>query len=425
MSTSILHFAKWICRQLTRPEFDSIMVIFQEVQNCSREDFAFKEEKPSPNYRDFRQEPVPPLREGPSSRPLPGMGDWKERLAVYESEYGKALRPVAARSLERRVPEHCRCESCGAPHDYLYLNDGRKGTQYRCKVCSRLGMVGRRRRASSSGLYCPHCGSSLYKWKDGGQETVYKCGNDHCGFYLANLGRLTPEEREARKANRYDPNYKLRYQHREYHIDRTALECRRPGNPAAGSLASIRSSMHTLGLALSLFVNLGLNSRQTRDALKGLFGIRLSHQTVVNYVMHAASAMSEWLDAHLPVPGEKAAGDETYIQIKGVWYYTWFVVDSATRALCGYNLSDTRDTLPALQTLVNAYGEPKGEDGVSHTFIRDGLGSYDSAMAAYNQMDAEAGRTDSRPCGGRPSSGWRTPTRSRRSTGSTSSSSNG
>lgn len=397
MKSSILHFAKWICHCLTRPEFDSLLVIFLEVQGGSREDFAFKEEKPSPNYRDFRQEPVPPLREPPPCKPTLGLDDWKERLAAYQREHGRALRPVSARSLERRVPEHCRCEVCGAPHDYLYLNDGAKRTQYRCKVCSHLGMIEHHRQTSTSGFHCPYCGSSLYKWKENEHETIYKCGNDNCGFYQDSLKRLTPDEKAARETNHYDPNYKLRYQYREYHIDRTQLKCRRVEDAGAGALASIRNSMHTLGLVLSFFINLGLSSRQTRDALKGLFGITVSHQTVVNYVKHAAEAVSGWLDAHLPVPGKTAAGDETYIQVNGAWHYTWFVIDAATRALCGYNLSDTRGMTPALQTLVNAYGEPQGTDGVQHKFVRDGLGSYDNALAAYNQMDAEAGRTDGLP----------------------------
>ena len=394
MKSSILHFAKWICHCLTRPEFDSLLVIFLEVQGGSREDFAFKEEKPSPNYRDFRQDPVPPLREPPQSKPRLGLDDWKERLAAHQREHGRALRPVAARSMERRVPEHCRCEVCGAPHEYLYLNDGTKRTQYRCKVCSHLGMIEHHRHTSTTGFHCPHCGSSLYRWKENEHETIYKCGNDNCVFYLNNLRSLTSDEKAARKANRYDPNYKLRYQYREYRIDRTQLKCRRVENAGAGALDSIRNSMHTLGLVLSMFINLGLSSRQTRDALKGLFGVSISHQTVVNYVMRAAAAVSGWLDAHLPVPGETAAGDETYIQVNGAWHYTWFVIDAATRALCGYNLSDTRGRTPALQTLVNAYGEPQGKDGVQHTFVRDGLGSYDSALAAYNQMDEEAGRAD-------------------------------
>ena len=129
MNTSILHFAKWICRKVTRPEFDSLVVIFLEIQSGIHDDFAFREEKPSPNYRDFRQKAVPSLRECPPSRPVLGLDDWKERLAACESEHGRMLKPVSARS-ERRVPELCRCEVCGVPHDYLYLNDGRKGTQY-------------------------------------------------------------------------------------------------------------------------------------------------------------------------------------------------------------------------------------------------------------------------------------------------------
>ena len=91
MKSSILHFAKWICHCLTRPEFDSLLVIFLEVQGGSREDFAFKEEKPSPNYRDFRQDPVSPLREPPPCKPKLGLDDWKERLAAYQRGHGRAL----------------------------------------------------------------------------------------------------------------------------------------------------------------------------------------------------------------------------------------------------------------------------------------------------------------------------------------------
>ena len=397
MTTSILHLAQWICHSLTRAEFDSLMVILLEVQSGAREGFAFKLEKPSPNYRDFSQDGTPPLREMPRREPELGLNDWKERLAAYNAGHGRPLRPVSIRTEERRVPEHCRCEVCGAPHGYLYLNDGRKATQYRCKVCGHLGAIDHHRKAAKSGLYCPHCGSSLYLWKTNVHEDIYKCRNDRCGYYLDRLASLTPEEAKDRDGNRYAPNYKLRYQHREYHIDRTLLKCRRVGDDGKASLAGVRNSMHTLGLVLSMFINLGLSSRQTRDALKGLFGLSLSHQTVVNYVRLAASAISGWLERRLPSPGETAAGDETYIQVNGVWHYTWFVIDCASRALCGYNLSDTRGAVPALATLINAYGEPQGKDGVQRTFVRDGLGSYDNAIAAYNQMDLKAGRLDGLP----------------------------
>ena len=82
MNTSLLHFAKWLCHTVTRNEFDSLMVILLEVQGGSHPDFAFKAERPSPNYRDFRQDGAPPLRKPPADRPVLGLDDWRDRLAA-------------------------------------------------------------------------------------------------------------------------------------------------------------------------------------------------------------------------------------------------------------------------------------------------------------------------------------------------------
>lgn len=54
-----------------------------------------------------------------------------------------------------------------------------------------------------------------------------------------------------------------------------------------------------------------------------------------------------------------AATDETYLIVENEWHYTWFVIDAAIKAICGYNLSDTRGMLPVLVTLHNACEKPE------------------------------------------------------------------
>ena len=161
--------------------------------------------------------------------------------------------------------------------------------------------------------------------------------------------------------------------------------CRRPESSTNVDLRSIHNSHHVVGLVLTFFVNAGLSSRLTRDLLWGLFGIKLSHQTVINYVNAAAARIAPFLDADLPKPGPIAAADETYLIIENEWHYTWFIIDAASRAICGYNLSDTRGTVPALATLHDAYGKPETNQGKQFILVRDGLPSYDSALLAYNQ----------------------------------------
>lgn len=122
----------------------------------------------------------------------------------------------------------------------------------------------------------------------------------------------------------------------------------------------------------------------TRSLLRGLLGIKLSHQTVINYVEAAAARLAPFLDADLPKPGPIAAADETYLVVENEWHYTWFVIDAETKAICGYNLSDTRGPVPALATLNDAYGKPETNRGRQFILVRDSLPSYDSALLAYN-----------------------------------------
>ena len=138
-----------------------------------------------------------------------------------------------------------------------------------------------------------------------------------------------------------------------------------------------------LGLVLTFSINLGLSSRLTREALKGIFGISISHQTVVNYINSAASHLSSFIDQNSPKPGLISAADETYIIVDNKWTYTWFIIDSKTRAICGYNLSQQRDTQSALALLYHSYGKPEDADSPKE-LVTDGNPSYDSAVMAYN-----------------------------------------
>ena len=329
----------------------------------------------------------PALLAPPAAKTRESQQNWRQLKAERERKTGKEIKSVKHRSAVS-VPSSITCEKCGAPSGYLYLNNGKTASQIRCKICGSLGPTHRRRRESVAKYFCPHCGKTLYKWKGRAAETIFKCHNNKCLHYLVNLNKLTPVERAAR-VNIYNPNYKLRYQYREYHLNPKDLKPSRPKVSSLVDLRRVHNTYHVVGLTLSLFVNLGLSARQTRDALRGLFGITISRQTVINYVNAAAALLSDWVDRASPTPTGSAAGDETYIIVNGFWRYTWFIIDTVTRAICGYNLSTDRGTVPALATLYDAYGAPRDNAGSRQTLTADGLPSYDSATMAYNQGLAE------------------------------------
>lgn len=83
------------------------------------------------------------------------------------------------------------------------------------------------------------------------------------------MGNLSAEEKAKREVQKFDPNYKLHYQYREYHLQAEDLKCRRPEMETKVNLNRILNSHHVVGLVLTFFINAGLSSRLTRNLLWG------------------------------------------------------------------------------------------------------------------------------------------------------------
>ena len=96
---------------------------------------------------------------------IPKSLDYTQLLNDYFSNTGKILKPVKRRSISTTsVPESLCCPICGAPHQYLYVNNGGKG-QYQCKVCNSL--FNRQQHFVKEPIFrCPHCGHRLDKIKE-------------------------------------------------------------------------------------------------------------------------------------------------------------------------------------------------------------------------------------------------------------------
>ena len=383
MPHSLNRIIKWFCRRLTFNELASAVVIFHEILNNTRKDIPLKPEEKPPHYRHFRVDQLPPLQAPDKSTETP---NWKELKKNKEQKTGKPVKPVQNRG-GKRTPAGSVCPNCHAPIQFLYLNNGKAESQVKCKICGKTGLAYGKKRETKTKYFCPHCSKALFKWKQSKQNTIYKCPNYTCPHYLKNKLQLTDEEKSMREKQKYDPNFKLHYQYREYHISPEDLKTARPDTKSKVDLSAIHHNYHTLGLVLTFSINLGLSSRLTRDAMKGIFGITLSHQTVVKYINSSARYLYPFIDRKCPAPLSTSATDETYILVDNQWTYTWFIIDSKTRAICGYNLSDHRDMQPALALLYNCFGQP-GESAEYPALVTDGNPSYDAAVMAYNKKVA-------------------------------------
>ena len=97
---------------------------------------------------------------------------WLFLLEYYQWKYGKPLKPVQRRN-GKTIPEDTICPLCGAPHHFIYDNNGGNG-QYQCKVCGQTFSSGEVV-TTPFRLTCPHCGNTLVAKKDRKFFRIHKC----------------------------------------------------------------------------------------------------------------------------------------------------------------------------------------------------------------------------------------------------------
>jgi len=387
---AITKLVGWLCRKLCRVELQVAVDILQSVLADEHEELKprndFKDKHP--HYREFTVDPEPPLTDPPPlPEPKPTL-DYRQLIAEHEAKTGKKLKPIRRRANSTLPPDGVCCERCQAPSSFLYVNDGKRAEQLRCKVCDLLFPAHRCRRESQAKYFCPCCSWALYRWKQNATCTIYKCPNDDCPRYTQSLAQLNERERQLRKTG-MSSQFKLRYQYREFHLQPAQLQTAEPEAPLV-QLHRVRKHLSTVGLVLSYSVSFGLSSRQTAQILKRMHGISISHQTVLNYQQAAAVLAHRFTARHLgPLTDQQLAGDETYIRVAGEWAYTWFVIGGDTRAIRAYHLSDNRGAVPAIATLNSAIAELGEDTELPIDFIADGNPSYDAAIHAINQLHGQ------------------------------------
>lgn len=380
----ISRFIIWICKKFTKDEIIKIIAeLLDVVENRNldlkpRDDFREKH----PNYRDFKVDPLPALTEPPD--PKSNISDYKILLKKYKNQNGKPLKPVQQRNGSRPVPNNIICPYCKAPHNYIYFNNGKKKSQLKCKVCNSVFPVNKRYNIKTK-YYCPYCGCALYRWKTRLEVTMYKCGNDNCPHRIRELNKLNPAEKKLLKKR--SSQFKLNYQYREYHYRPGELELSSPHKPKV-DLTKIHNSSNVLGLVLALYISYAITARKTAHMLRNIFGICLSHQTVLNYMEAAAYYCHQFNLQNKGDIDEINPGDETYIKIKGENNYVWLFMSPETRKIIAYHVSDNRGTLPAITTMKEAIRTAKPDQAI--TLITDGNPSYQAGVHFINaQQDKE------------------------------------
>jgi transposase-like protein/uncharacterized protein YbaR (Trm112 family) len=324
------------------------------------------EDSHSPKYQRLTIDTLPVIRKFEKQ-------DYRFLLEYYQLRYNKIVKPVKRRNNREMAIDLC-CPRCNAPHDYIYHNNGANG-QFLCKVCDERFNVSNREPKPMS-LICPHCNHHLARVKSRRAFYVHKCNNSNCSFYLKNLRKMPKDLSNADKSK-----YKLHYIYREFTIDFFKMDLSMLPNWAT-SFKFKKKNAHIMGLCLTYHVNLKLSLRQTSQALRDIHNLSISHTMVANYAKTAAVLVKPFVDHYDYNPSNQLSADETYIKVRGLKGYVWFIMDVVSRSILGYQVSDNRSVGPCILTMRMAFKKFKKFPS-DLQFIADGYSAYPLAAQQF------------------------------------------
>lgn len=303
--------------------------------------------------------------------------DYKKLLKAYQKEHKKPLKPVKSRG-GKQVPSDTVCPVCGAPHEYIYDNNGGRG-QFECKVCK--DHFAKDKTDFKQITYtCPHCGRALELKKHRKIFNIHKCVNDNCSFYLNSKKKLSPED--LKEFQEHPNRFKLRYIYREFVVNFFNMDLYSlPKN--ASTLRFRDFSPNIMGLCLTYLVNCGMSTRATARVMLEVHNVKISHVQVSKYSNTVAAIVKAFVDTFNYNPTNYLAADETYIKIKGAKYYIWFIMDAIKKSIIGYRVSDSRDTGPCILAMRMAFDKFKKFPGKLLKFVADGYTAYPLACQQF------------------------------------------
>ena len=291
-------------------------------------------------------------------------------------EDGRPITPVNRRS-GKAFSFEGTCPHCGAPKEYIYDNNG-KG-QFLCKVCKGPFTL-KTTISEEASIYCPYCRNKLMLHHEREGYYVYKCNNDRCSYYKHNKKLMKEGKAEHLKTS--TNRYLLRYHYREFKFNLESLKKMEENLKTKVNLSKIHFDEKVLGLIMTYYVNYGLSARKTALILRQVHGLKISHQTVLNYASAVSSIIKPMVDNYPYNVLNILVGDETYIKIRGKNHYVFFWSDPVTKVITSYTIYSKRDTECACKSIC---------DSLRHyhtipenlTLITDGNPIYNAAQIFF------------------------------------------
>lgn len=127
--------------------------------------------------------------------------------------------------------------------------------------------------------------------------------------------------------------------------------------------------------AMQLYFS-GESLRHTKDSLR-LIGVKVSHQTIHNWIEKYTLLMKQYVDNLKPQVGDTWRADEVFVKFSGNMKYLFALMDDETRYWIAQEVADTKFKHDA-RNLLHEGKEIAGKR--PNTFITDGLPAYHDAF---------------------------------------------
>lgn len=259
-----------------------------------------------------------------------------------------------------------KCPICHSSDVYKYGKHPKTGYQkFQCKICKHQGTFlnpvneDERKffpRGSKKGYpSCPLCKHSTYIHHDYKYYTHFQCGNKKCNHSLFII-----------KPNSIDD------------VSSSNLL-------GKTNFKRLRFPIFVVMQALMLFYVANSPARKISRFLFLAFNIKVSHVTICKWVKCFAPIFQQKsfdFNSDLDFNSDEWHIDETVIKVNGQKFWVWFVIDSETRFIISFHISQLRSEENAAITLFNA-----SKSGKPSSIVSDRLPGYNiSVKSAFPDL---------------------------------------
>jgi len=205
---------------------------------------------------------------------------------------------------------------------HKYGKDKYGNQKYLCKTCYSQFAPTKQPKKLNKYPRCPKCSKATYIWHRYDTYVHFKCGNKKCNHSFKKP--IAP----PKNIN-----------------NQTFKKLSKP-------FKNFRFPPHLIFTVLNLYFDCNVSSRKIKRFIYKAFGVKVSHVTICEWTKHFSDwflAISKDIFENLDLASDEWHVDETFIKIKGITHYLWILIDSETRVIISYILSDKRDSSSAYE----------------------------------------------------------------------------